>query len=579
MKISLLLFFAILALQSYAVLPYTELPDPSIPETDKFQKMQQPYYVSWGNIDTRYAKHKLPTESVKKSLRIKVWKGERINLQALIWTKKDIQTVTLQSNDLLSGTNKISQEVIKPQFVRYVMTDELNKDKNGTCGHRPNWATFDSSLVADVLDISPELSVKANSVQPIWVNIWVPQTVANGAYKGKITIIVDQQKHDLDITIDVGKRVIPSPSQWSFHLDLWQNPYSVARYHNVPVWSAEHFNYLRPLMKMLADAGQKVITASINHKPWGGQTEDYYETMVTRVKRIDGSWYFDYTIFDKWVEMMKEVGITKQINCYSMIPWSLSFQYYDQATNRLQFVTTEVGTPEYEQYWLPFLTSFATHLKEKGWFDHTTIAMDERPMAAMQQAIKLIKKADPNYKIALAGTLHLEIESDLYDLCLDPKSIFPDEVLSRRRDQGLVSTYYTCCSESFPNTYTFSPPAEATYLGWLAAAKNVDGYLRWSYNSWTKDPLRESRFRSFGAGDCYIVYPDARSSIRFERLIEGIQDYEKLRILQEEFASTLNKKGMATLQKLLSQVKDYQQLKDKPAADILKEVKNELAKW
>ena len=32
------------------------------------------------------------------------------------------------------------------------------------------------------------------------------------------------------------------------------------------------------------------------------------------------------------------VGIDKQINCYSMVPWELSFQYYDQATNSLKFL-------------------------------------------------------------------------------------------------------------------------------------------------------------------------------------------------------------------------------------------------
>ena len=32
---------------------------------------------------------------------------------------------------------------------------------------------------------------------------------------------------------------------------------------------------------------------------------------------------------------------------------------------------------------------FARHLKEKGWFEITTIAMDERPMKAMQKACLL----------------------------------------------------------------------------------------------------------------------------------------------------------------------------------------------
>lgn len=59
-----------------------------------------------------------------------------------------------------------------------------------------------------------------------------------------------------------------------FHLDLWQNPYAVARYYNVPLWSRQHFDIMKPLMQQLANAGQKVITASVMHHPWAGQTED-----------------------------------------------------------------------------------------------------------------------------------------------------------------------------------------------------------------------------------------------------------------------------------------------------------------
>ena len=64
------------------------------------------------------------------------------------------------------------------------------------------------------------------------------------------------------------------------------------------------------------------------HKPWNGQTEDFFETMVTWMKKADGTWSFDYTVFDRWVEFMMSVGIDQQINCYSMVPWELSFQYF-----------------------------------------------------------------------------------------------------------------------------------------------------------------------------------------------------------------------------------------------------------
>ncbi|MBP9984589.1 MAG: DUF4091 domain-containing protein, partial [Prevotella sp.] len=72
------------------------------------------------------------------------------------------------------------------------------------------------------------------------------------------------------------------------------------------------------------------------------------------------------------------------------------------------------------------------------------------------------------------------------------------------------------------------------YIGWFTAANNFDGFLRWAFNSWVENPETDSRFRTWPAGDTYIVYPEARSSIRYERLVEGIQDYEKIRIIKKQ---------------------------------------------
>ena len=133
----------------------------------------------------------------------------------------------------------------------------------------------------------------------------------------------------------------------------------MARYYNVPLWSKEHFDLMRPIMKMLADVGQDAITASIMHKPWNGQTEDHYDSMIGRIKKLDGTWSYDYTVFDKWVTFMREdIGIDGLISCYTMIPWAMRFDYYDQATSRIQFIEAQPDEQAYKDYWLPFLKDF-----------------------------------------------------------------------------------------------------------------------------------------------------------------------------------------------------------------------------
>lgn len=555
---------------------FEELTDTKPVDVQKWEACKRSFNSGWGTTDIRYSKTNVPDIELKnRKWKGAVWKGERINALALLWATRDCKDIQVEVSELKGpGGAVIPASAIRTHFVRYVMTDELNKNKRGTCGYRPDHTLFDSSMVADILDVKTMQDLKARHTQPVWLNIWTPSDVKSGLYRGKVSFKSKEGKFaPLDIELQVGERVLPAPREWSFWLDMWQNPYAVARYYQVPLWSEAHFDAMRPLLKQLADAGQKCITASIMHQPWGGQTEDPFESMVMRVKKLDGSWEYDYAVFDKWVEFVMSMGIDREINCYSMIPWKLSFRYYDQASDGMKFVDAKVGSPEYREFWFPFLVDFAKHLKAKGWFEKTTIAMDERPMEQMQKAIALIREADPDYKVALAGNYHPQIEKDIFDYSIASGQIYPEEVLIERRTQGKKSTVYTCCSESYPNIFTFSPPAEAAWHAWYAAAADFDGFLRWAFNSWVKDPLRDSRFRAFGAGDCYQVYPGGRSSVRFERLIEGIQDFEKIQMLKEEYKNDPAK--LKQIKDILSEFQ-IQRLADTPAADMVNKARRAL---
>ena len=501
-----------------------------------WNKIKSPVQLSWGSVDVRYKKLDVPEVKQANRLRKKAWRGERVHAQAVLWTNRDLEKVNVQVSDLKNGSAVIPASAIRTHFVRYVVTDELNPGGGG-CGHRENKAEWDSSLVADVLDIAKELDIQACSTRPIWVKVNVPSDARPGKYRGQLTVSVpDVRPLSLQLEVEVLNRTLPAPQDWAFHLDLWQNPYAVARYYNVPLWSKEHFDLLRPVMKMLADVGQRAITTSIMHKPWNGQTEDHFDSMIGRMKKIDGTWSYDYTVFDKWVTfMMEEVGIDDMISCYTMIPWALRFDYYDQATSRIQFIEAAPGEEAYTEYCLTFLLEFSRHLREKGWFEKTAISMDERPMEAMREAIKVIRQADPEFKITLAGNYHPEIVDDLYYLAIPYGQKFPADVKAKREAQGQISCVYTCCTETFPNIFTFSDPAEAAWTAIHAVAGDYDGFLRWSINAWTADPLHDSRFRTWAAGDTYSIYPGPRSSIRFERLMEGLQMCEKIHVLRQEF--------------------------------------------
>ena len=517
--LSFLLAFAALCIQ--AQVNNTEPADPKPGPQEAWQQLTQPS-LGWGSTDVRYSRSQVPQTS-KSSPLLRAWRGERVSAQAVLATPTDLGDVSFEVSDLKCGRNVIPASAVKKYFVRYVMADSY-KDRN------------DTVLVADRLDPVGSLKVEANTARPLWLDIHVPAEAKAGTYKGTVSVSCDGKKLVLPLQLQVADRLLPAPSQWSFHLDLWQNPYAVARYFEVPLWSQQHFDLMRPIMELLAAAGQKVITCSVINKPWNGQTFDPFESMVGKTKELDGTWRYDYTVFDRWVEFMMSCGITEQIDCYTLVPWHYRFDYYDRATNNVQYLDCKPDQKAYHDFIVPFLKDLSRHLREKGWFSRTYIAMDERPKDQMEAAWRVIQEADPEFKIEGAANYSVESESAdrIDDLSVGIRyNLLKGEALTRRTAKGQKITFYTCCSTESPNTFTFSRPAESAYLCLHALACGYDGYLRWAYNSWSPQPNQSSRYRSkdWASGDCYLVYPDG-SSIRFERLTEGVQAFEKIRLLR-----------------------------------------------
>ena len=506
----------------------------------------------WGSIDIRYPLDCKTEVGDFRVNNVAAWRGERVSLQLVVTNESESKecSVAYKFSDLRMMSKKsvvIPAANIMGGFVQPVITDKFTG-----CGKHAVDA-HGEELVADrITDTNPTI-LNEGSRRGLWLTIQVPQDAEPGTYKGYVELVCNGKKDKYEYFVNVANWQLPAPKEWSFHLDLWQNPYAVARVHNVELWSKEHFDALRPYMLKLASAGQKAITATLIDRPWDGQTYDPFGSMVTWVKKADGTWWYDFTIFDRWVEFMMSCGIDKEITCFSMIPWKLSFRYYDQASHSHKYINCAPGEEAYAQFWGGMLSAFSAHLKEKGWFDKTFISMDERSLQQMQAAIKVIKEYAPGMKISMAGNYHPEIEADIHDYCLDifAYGAYTPELLAQRRAQGKVSTYYTCCSAEYPNLFTFSEPADAAFIALEALKKGLDGYLRWAYNSWTVNPEEDSRFTAWPAGDTYVIYPFSISSIRWERLVQGIQLYEKYKIKLAEAVADGDKERIAQLEELL----------------------------
>ncbi|MBD5180400.1 MAG: DUF4091 domain-containing protein, partial [Bacteroidales bacterium] len=211
-------------------------------------------------------------------------------------------------------------------------------------------------------------------------------------------------------------------------------------------------------------------------------------------------------------------------------------EYFDHAGDSIVTVTAEPGTDIFVNLWKPFLGDFKKHLDEKGWLGITNIAMDERDPESMDAAVRLLEECAPSMGFAIADNHQSYKKYNMMrDVCVSQAQTTDHEDIIQRRANGFNTTFYVCCGPLFPNTFTYSAPYEAELLGWYGIALDYDGMLRWAYNSWPADPESDSRYgEEWPSGDTYLVYPYARPSVRFERLIDGIENAEKIRILRNE---------------------------------------------
>src|SRR5690606_30655674 len=107
---------------------------------------------------------------------------------------------------------------------------------------------LDSTLVADRITNTSTITFQSHEVRPLWLSIAIPQDIKPGTYSGQLLVTikstVETKKISLPYTLEITNQTLQQPKDWDFHLDLWQNPYSSARYYGLEVFSKAHLEKL-----------------------------------------------------------------------------------------------------------------------------------------------------------------------------------------------------------------------------------------------------------------------------------------------------------------------------------------------
>lgn len=407
-------------------------------------------------------------------------------------------------------------------------------------------------VVADPLRDVPSVPVAAGQNQPVWLTVQMPADAAPGDYTATLTVqsaAGEVGRWPLTVTVpDVTYRPM---AERPFSLDLWAQPSTVADHLGLEVWSEEHFQALKPYWADLAAAGQRVVNVAITEDPWlvnhkgavRAQTASPYRSTVAW--RWDGNAFsFDFTAFDRIVTDSRAAGIGNAIHAFAMLQFHNydRITYTDTRTGAKVTEQVEVGSARYREAWTAFLTAFKAHLEARGWFNDTRLAFDEQPLNRMNAAFDIIKAVSPDWEHKIALAANTLAEADIAEAISFNYSFLdqvPQQLIERRRAAGQPTLFYTWAEPVVPNTVTATPPFNSRTLGWVVEQRNLDGYLRWTYNSWPTDVFTDPSFR-YAQGDEYLVYPGETgpvSSVRWELFRDGQDDAELLNLARKTLGS------------------------------------------
>lgn len=500
------------------------------------------------------------------SLPIRTWSGSAWNNDHAS-SRIDIATfdkafpgTTIVATDLLSENgSSISKENIKAGYLAAINTKSEAY---------PNI----TEKMYDVITRKAEKDLEAGNLYSAWVDIYVPENTPKGIYSGKIKLESrDSLIADLNYELEVFDLTLTDPSEWKTFLDLWETPFASNRYYSGKT-DEEFFAFTTPLrqdtnpfslyylhldpkyqagleseLELYHQAGGNTISVQIVEGPDNSRLPCATPSMVKWKYKTDGTWEWDYTDMDYFVELNLKHGINRQIDLFYHTGVGWGFVYYDENTGAVNNkLSAQPWDERYKVISHEFLQDLANHLEEKGWFDMAVLYMDERLYDVTLSLIEVAEGVSNSkgVKMKAGGAVNGKEVAPLYDRMYDV-SIWENakpsdfaQLCASRREKGLQTTLYTCGSGKMS---TMNQPAEAAFAVYDALRNGADGVMRWALNKFDYDPLHGEIHTTCYPGDCYLIYPDekdspemkAQSTPRFEKLCEAMRISEKLNLIKK----------------------------------------------
>lgn len=440
---------------------------------------------------------------------------------------------------------------------------------------RPSPGRFPDPLLEEL-----PFRLPANETTPIWITLFAPASARPGSYKCEAVFRSGARAVARSVfRVRVASPAVPPKAtlrvtNW-FSLD----EKTMERYYDLGGNPERYWDLVANVARVLADHRQNVILTPV---------------LSLAEPRLDqGRLYYDFSKLDRWVDVFTRAGAADLIEGAHLIDRATG---YDSPLRIPVFVaengavrrdSLDPADPRVEAHLNSFLPALYTHLREKGWLGrYVQHVLDEahgsEPPVYLRY-VELVRKLLPGVPTIDAIDQTAGLLGDACDIWVPQLGKFDDgfAAIEEHVRKGGQAWYYTCLYPQgrYLNRFIDYPLLKTRLLHWFNFRYDLTGFLHWGGNYWDADPFGnaepaiEQGKQVLPAGDAFITYPwrehnSIHSSIRFEAMREGIEDYELLRVLEArdpEKARALARKAIPALTDYIRDVPEFRRLQ----ADLL----------
>jgi hypothetical protein len=235
---------------------------------------------------------------------------------------------------------------------------------------------------SDDLQSKPK-SMPSGAMAGLWFTVRVPRDTAPGFYEGRVTVAAEGlPATSVPLQVQVSDWTAPDPKDFMLQNTLYYAEEVQAKYYGVPYYSDRHLELIGKVMGLASEINSRQvhINLGIDFFSPGGSANP--ETLVRWIKQPDGSFKHDFTIFNKYLDMVaKTMGKPNvlRLNCWGEVrkgrsDGRLAISVLDSATGTLSSMMPPAPcTEEGYKFWKPVFDEVLKRLKDRGWLEEAAL--------------------------------------------------------------------------------------------------------------------------------------------------------------------------------------------------------------